>query len=68
MLCCRCCEQGRRKVGRPILYKGDPDDDRLSEGERRRIKRRIANRESARRVRKRRQLSLEELQSKVSHA
>lgn len=55
----------KRKVGRPIMHKGDPDDPRLSEKERRRIKRRIANRESARRVRSRRQEELEEMQLKV---
>jgi len=54
----------RRKVGRPIMHKGDPDDPTLTEKERRRIKRRIANRESARRVRYRRQEELEEMQLK----
>ena len=55
-----------KKVGRPIAYKGDPNAPNLTEAERRRIKRRIANRESARRVRARRQGTLEELQVKVS--
>ena len=61
-------EQRKRfkKVGRPIAYKGDPNAPSLTEAERRRIKRRIANRESARRVRARRQGSLEELQVKVT--
>ena len=61
-------EQRKRlkKVGRPIAYKGDPNAPNLTESERRRIKRRIANRESARRVRARRQGTLEELQVKVS--
>lgn len=54
-----------KKVGRPIAYKGDPNATDLTEAERRRIKRRIANRESARRVRARRQGTLEELQVKV---
>ena len=47
--------EGKRKVGRPIAYCGDPDSPDLLPAERRRIKRRIANRESARRVRARRQ-------------
>ena len=55
----------RKKVGRPIAYKGDPNASNLTEADRRRIKRRIANRESARRVRARRQGTLEELQVKV---
>jgi len=53
-------------VGRPVAYQGDPDAPELSEKERRRIKRRIANRESAQRVRHRRQEELEEMQLKVS--
>jgi hypothetical protein len=56
----------KRKVGRPITYKGDPDSNNLTEEERRRIKRRIANRESARRVRQKRQDLMEELQMSVS--
>ena len=52
-------------MGRPIAYHGDPDSPELTEAERRRIKRRIANRESARRVRHKRQEELEELQAKV---
>lgn len=44
----------KKKVGRPIAYTGDPNDPSLTEAERRRVKRRIANRESARRVRQRR--------------
>jgi hypothetical protein len=48
------------------MHKGDPDDPGLTEKERRRIKRRIANRESARRVRYRRQEEMEEMQIEVS--
>ena len=55
----------QKKVGRPIAYKGDPSAPNLTDMERRRIKRRIANRESARRVRARRQETLKELQIKV---
>eukprot|EP00884_Botryococcus_braunii_P021449 jgi/Botrbrau1/7989/Bobra.384_2s0017.1 len=57
----------RKKVGRPIAYKGDPNSPALTEEERRRVKRRIANRESARRVRQKRQDHLGELQIKVQH-
>ena len=46
---------GKKKVGRPILYSGDPDAPHLTSAERRCIKRRAANRESARRVHARRQ-------------
>ena len=56
----------KKKVGRPLAYKGDPNAPELTELERRRIKRRIANRESARRVRHKRQEILEEMQAKVS--
>lgn len=55
----------KKKVGRPIAYRGDPNSPDLTEPERRRIKRRIANRESARRVRHKRQSMLEELQVKI---
>ena len=51
----------KRKVGRPIAYCGDPESPNLTPAERRRIKRRIANRESARRVRARRQDTIEEM-------
>ena len=57
--------KGKKKVGRPLAYKGDPDAPELTEVERRRIKRRTANRESARRVRSKRQGLLEETQAKV---
>ena len=54
-----------KKLGRPVTFKGDPESAALSDGERRRVKRRIANRESARRVRQKRQVLVEELHSKV---
>ena len=57
--------KSRRRAGRPITYKDNPDAKNLTEGERRKVKRRIANRESARRVRARRAETLEELQIKV---
>jgi hypothetical protein len=56
----------KKKVGRPITYKGDPEASNLTEEERRRIKRRIANRESARRVRQKRHDLMGELQMNVS--
>ncbi|BDA51202.1 probable bZIP transcription factor 11 at C-terminar half [Coccomyxa sp. Obi] len=55
----------KRKVGRPIIYCGDPDSPDLTPQERRRIRRRIANRESARRVRAKRQDLLEDMSIKV---
>jgi hypothetical protein len=55
----------KKKVGRPIAYTGDPNAPHLSEAERRRVKRRIANRESARRVRMRKMEQVEELVVKV---
>ena len=54
-----------RKLGRPVTFKGDPESSQLSDKERKRIKRRIANRESARRVRQKRQVLMEELHCKV---
>lgn len=56
----------KRKVGRPIIYCGDPDSPDLTPQERRRIRRRIANRESARRVRAKRQDLLEDMSIKAS--
>ena len=55
----------KRRVGRPIEYYGDADAPNLTPAERRRIRRRIANRESARRVRSRRLGELEEAQKTV---
>ena len=55
----------KRKVGRPIAYCGDPNSPDLTPTERRRILRRIANRESARRVRARRLDLLDDMAQKV---
>ncbi|KAK9917908.1 hypothetical protein WJX75_009443 [Coccomyxa subellipsoidea] len=55
----------KKKVGRPITYKGDPEASNLTEEEKRRIKRRIANRESARRVRQKRHDLMEDLQVNI---
>ena len=61
-------QKEKRKVGRPIAYCGDPNSPDLTPAERRRILRRIANRESARRVRARRQELLEEMAGRVLHS
>ena len=58
--------KAKRKVGRPIAYCGDPFSPHLEPEQRRVILRRIANRESARRVRARRQDELERLSQRVS--
>ncbi|KAK9811941.1 hypothetical protein WJX73_001184 [Symbiochloris irregularis] len=57
--------QEKRPVGRPIEYKGDPDSPLLSEDQKRRVKRRIANRISASRVRQRRQEECAELREQL---
>lgn len=54
-----------RKVGRPIIYTGNMEDPGLTSAERRAMRRRIANRESARRVRVRRQELGDEMSSRV---
>jgi len=51
-----------------VTFKGDPESSQLSDAEKKRIKRRVANRESARRVRQKRQVLMEELHCKVSLA
>ena len=56
------------KVGRPIAYCGDPYAPSLEPEQRRVILRRIANRESARRVRARRQDELDRLTQQVCAA
>ena len=56
-----------KKAGRPVEYQGDINSPALSTSERCRIKRRIVNREAARRLRERRQESLDSAQEKVSH-
>ncbi len=52
-------------MGRPIAYCGDPNSPELTQAERRRIMRRIANRESARRVRVRRIDLLDDMAKQV---
>lgn len=56
----------RKRVGRPLAYNGNPDAPHLTDQERRKIKRRIANRESARRVRAKRAELMDELQIKCT--
>ncbi|DBA80831.1 TPA: hypothetical protein ACH3X1_008047 [Trebouxia sp. C0004] len=55
-----------KKAGRPVEYQGDINSPALSTSERCRIKRRITNREAARRLRERRQETLDSAQDKVS--
>lgn len=50
-----------------MAYQGDINSPALSTSERSRIKRRIANREAARRLRERRQETLDSAQNKASH-
>ncbi|KAK9786791.1 hypothetical protein WJX73_009066 [Symbiochloris irregularis] len=58
--------QEKRPVDRPITYKGDPDSPLLSEDQRRQVKRRMANRISASRVRQRRQDECAELRKQLA--
>lgn len=55
-----------RKVGRPILYTGDPSAPGLTSLKRQTIARRNSNRQSARRIRLRRQDQVQQLQDEVS--
>lgn len=61
-------EQDKRKVGRPLSYTGDPNAKHLTETERRQIKRRIANRDSARRVRQKKLQTVSELSLQLDAA
>ena len=54
-----------KKIGRPLTDSGNPDEPGLRDDERRRIRRRMANRESARRVRERRIESKAKMEAKV---
>ncbi|KAK9791865.1 hypothetical protein WJX73_009439 [Symbiochloris irregularis] len=60
--------KAKKRVGRPVIYRGDPDAAHLSQPERRQIKRRIVNRESARRVRERKQENVDGLRQQGVHA
>lgn len=57
----------KRKVARPIMDHGDPFSSEVAPEQRRVILRRVANRESARRVRMRRNKDLEKVLQKASH-
>ncbi len=59
-------QKTKRKVGRPIIFQGNPLSPDVTPEQRRVMLRRIANRESARRVRNRRNEELERLIQKVS--
>lgn len=56
---------GKRKVGRPIAYCGDPNNPELTPAQQRLMLRRTANRESARRARSRRNDEYKQLLHKV---
>ena len=60
-------EHPRRHRGRPVKYQGDPNAPGLDAEERRQLLRRIANRESARRMRKRHLDELHDLSTEVCH-
>jgi hypothetical protein len=60
-------EQPRRHRGRPVKYQGDPNAPGLTKDERRQLLRQIANRESARRMRKRHLDELRDLSNAVCH-
>lgn len=68
---CLTCARGnwqgakRHQRGRPVKYLGDPDAPGLDPEQRRQLLRRISNRESARRVRKRHQEEVQRLHVKV---
>ena len=55
----------KKKLGRPLAYSGDSNAPELTEQERRIIKRRMATRDSARRVRHKRQEETEDMQIQV---
>ena len=57
--------RGCKKLGRPITWDGDPEDPNLPESDRKKIRRRVKNRESARRVQQRRKAAAEDLQHQV---
>ena len=56
-----------KKFGRPLKHEGLADNPNLSEAENRRLRRRTANRESARRVRDRRSDHAGRLEKQVDY-
>ena len=61
----QCDSRPRGKVGRPLKYDGDINNPDLDDADRRKLRRRTANRLSARRVRDRRASMASELEAKV---
>lgn len=62
----QCDSKPRGKVGRPLKYDGDINNPDLDDADRRKLRRRTANRLSARRVRDRRASMASELEAKVA--
>ena len=60
-----CRKASGKKIGRPLTDSGNPDEPGLRDDERRRIRRRMANRESARRVRERRVEAKAKMEARV---
>ncbi len=58
-------KQRSRQRGRPVKYQGDPNAPGLDPAQRRQLQRRISNRESARRTRKRHEYQLTGMHAKV---
>ena len=64
--CSQTCGKSKNKVGRPLKYEEAADSPNMTEAEKRKLRRRTANRESARRVRDRRTQHSGNLEAKVS--
>ncbi|KAL0037803.1 hypothetical protein WJX77_012523 [Trebouxia sp. C0004] len=60
------CSKPKKKVGRPLKYEEAADSPNMTEAEKRKLRRRTANRESARRVRDRRTQHSGSLEAKVA--
>ena len=64
--CSQTCGKPKKRVGRPLKYEEAADSPNMTEAEKRKLRRRTANRESARRVRDRRTKHSGKLEAKVS--
>ena len=64
--CSQTCGKSKNKVGRPLKYEEAAVSSNMTEAEKRKLRRRTANRESARRVRDRRTQHSGNLEAKVS--
>ncbi len=64
--CSQTCGKSKKKVGRPLKYEEAADSPNMTEAEKRKLRRRTANRESACRVRDRRTQHSGVLEAKVS--